>query len=511
MAKDVNIHVKTTGAQQTKQDLDGVAHSTEKLGHTTEQMGTKSGRAFKWITAGLKSLIGPLGLAAIATTLAAIAGKIAKFFDDLKAKCDEAVRNLQGVRGAFVDLFEAMDAYDERSRQQVTKGTAALLKETAVPQELGLPIINAYVRQFRGMVESGQLTEKQYQQGLRGMLSYGARHGGAATPELVTLMAGWGIVTPEQQGVLRRQIAAGAAASGLTDAELIGALGRGMPTIKAMGWTPAQAVETIAVLAAGEVGRQRASLPATTLQGLLAPQETNIAKFGIPEAIAQDPRQLLAQLQLMRGQMSQQQFTQMLTDIYGTTAAAGVSKLLTAPRGGISGAITKAATAEAIAAEQAEERLSKTSLERRDARAKARVMEEKLDVTIKEQYEEDIREIGAAARETRKRRKPIRQWFEDLFTVGEEKEKEYAAFQTWYENLSKEEKEKFLSMYRGRPGSPFDVWRFGFTPQQKYESLIEGRMPASTVNIHYHHDTIYNPRFGSDQRGPRAAPEALER
>ncbi len=507
MAKDVNIHVKTTGAQQTKQDIEGVSRSTEKLGHTTEQTGSKSSRAFKWITDGLKSLIGPLGFAAIAITIAAVAGKIAKFFDDLKTRCDEAVRNVQGIRKEFADLFEAMDAFDEKRRQQITKETAALLKEIAVSRETGLPVINAYVRQFRGMVESGQLTEEQYQQGLRGMLGYGERHGGAATPELVALMAGWGMVTPEQQGVFRRQIAAGAAASGLTDAELIGALGRGMPTIKAMGWTPAQAVETIAVLAAGEVGRKRASLPATTLQGLMAPQEANIAKLGISEAVAQDPQKLLAQLQIMRGQMSQQKFTNMLTDIYGIEAAAGVSKLLTAPRGGISGVIAKAATAEAVAAEQQEERLSKATQERRDARTKATAMEEDLNIKTKEQYEEDIREIGEAARKRFRRRRPVRQWIEELFTVGEEKEKEMAAFHKWEEELTPEERAAINEKYISYAQRTWQAWA-RMMPQERYEALTQ--QTPSVVNIHYHRDTIYTPRIGSDLRGPRAAPGALE-
>jgi hypothetical protein len=516
MAKDINIHIKTPGAQQAKQELDSVSQSAEKLGQTTEQAGTKSDRASKWVMDGLKSLVGPLGFAAIATVLASAAAKVAKFFDDLKARCDEAVRSAQSIRKEYADLFEAMDAFDERSRRRVTLETTGLLKETAVSKEIGLPIINAYTRQFRELVKSGQITEEQYQQGLKETLGYGERHGGVATPELITLLRGWNIITPEQQGIFRRQISAGAAASGLTDAELIEALGRSVPTAKAMGWTPAQTISAVATIASGEVGRQRTGLPATTMQGLLAPQLSNVVKYGISEEIAQDPYQLLVQLHQMQGQMDQQKFTRMLTDIYGTTAAAGVSKLLTAPRGDIRKVLIQAATPEAVEAEQAEERSSRATQERRDARAKAAVMEADLDVTTKEQYEEDIREIGEAKRKLFKRREPVRQWLNDFFTIGEEKEKEYAAFQSWYENLSPEEKEKFVAMWRSRTGTPFDVWQFGFTPQQKYESLVEGGMPVSKKNhealtqqgvrdIHYHHEsvTIYTPRVGDDQRGPR--------
>ncbi len=500
MAKDVNIHIKTPGAQQAKQDIEGVAHSTKKLGQTTEQAAAKSSRASKWIMTGLKSLVGPLGFAMIATVLARTALKVAKFFDELKTKCDEAVRNVQGVRKEFAELFEAMDAFDERSRQRVTKETTALLKETAVSKEIGLPIINAYTRQFRGMVESGQLTEEQYQQGLKGMLGYGERHGGAATTDLISLMRGWGMGTPEQQGAFRRQIAAGAATSGLTDAELIGALGRGMATVKAMGWTPAQAVETIATIAAGETGRQKLGLPATTLQGLLAPQVSNIAKYGISEEIAQDPQQLLMQLQLMRGQMDQQKFTRMLTDIYGTTAAAGVSKLLTAPRGDIRKALEQAAGAEGAKLEQEEERTSRATLERRDARTKAAAMEEDLDVKTKEQYEEDIREIGKSTRKRLKRREPWRQAIRDLFIIGENAEYEAAARRKWMESLAPEERVVVERKYLGHADRYEQAWK-GMSPQERYEGLTR-QAPAE---IHYHNEHVMNyyPRQGDSQVGAR--------
>ena len=339
MAKNINIHIKAKGAQRTKQELDGV-------GRSAEQMGSKTARAGAWI----RNSLGTLGFAAIAAAIAAAALKVAKFFDELKRRTDEAVKNVEDLRAGYTDLFEAMGAFSEAERKAVTVGVAETLMETGVSKQVGLPVINAYERQFGALRESGQFTEQQYQEGLRGMLTYGARHGGAATPELIAIMRGWGMVTPEQQGAFRRQIAAGAAASGLTDEELINALGRGMPTIKAMGWTPEESVSTIATLAAGEAGRKKASLPATTLQGLLVPQLTNVAKYGISEEIAQDPRQLLAALQERRGTMDQQAFTRMLTQIYGTEAAAGVSKLLGVPQAGLRATLAEAAGPSGVAA-----------------------------------------------------------------------------------------------------------------------------------------------------------------
>jgi len=195
----------------------------------------------------------------------------------------------------------------------------------------------------------------------------------------------------------------------------------------------------------------------------------------------------------------------MLTDIYGTEAAAGVSKLLTAPRGGISKTLELAAGAEGAKLEQEEERTSRITLERRDARAKAAATEEDLDVTIKEQYEEDVREIGEAKRKVLRRREPVRQWFRELFTIGEEKEKEEAAYRKWLERLTPEERraieKKYLFPSFPRLTPYAEAWE-QMPPQQKYEELVQ---TPTIINyeIHNHHDTIYNPVVGEKVKGPR--------
>jgi hypothetical protein len=508
MAKEINIHVKTTGASQSKQELDSVAQSAANLGQTTEQAGAKTGQASTWIMTGLKSLIGPLGFAAVATALAKASLKVAEFFDNVKTKTDEAVRSVQVLRAAYTDLFEALDAFDEKSREAITKQTSLLLQQTAVTKELGLPIINAYTRQFGGLVKSGELTQEQYDRGLKEMLGWGVRHGQEATPELITIMKGWGMNKPKQQGEFRRMISAASQGSGMTDEEIIESLSRGMPTIKAMGWTPQKSLETVATIAAGEVGRKKTMLPAAVLQALMTPQLTDIKKMGIPEKVTEDPQQLLAYLAAKREQVSRKDFLGMLVKLYGGEAAPGVLKLFGGPSGDISEALKQAAGPEGIKTEQEEESSRKETLESLDAATKAKKDEISQDLTKPEKYMEKVRELGAEQQKKLSFRQPTRQWFRELFTVGNEKEKEYAAFQIWYENLSPDEKEKFLTMYRGRPGTPFDVWQFGFTPQQKYEGLMGGEMPqpekaAQNINIHYHNEIIYTPRVGSDERGER--------
>ena len=476
MAKNINIHIKTRGAGQTKEQLDGVGRSARRVGDKVESMGQKSSRAGGRIRNALGSLAGHFGFAAIAAAIAAAAVKVAKFFDELKKRSDEAARDVQNIRKEFESLFEARGAYTETGRQAITLETAHLLKETAVPKELGLQIIDAYTRQFKSLVDKGELNEKSYQKGLKAMLGYAARHGGPEIADLIAMMRGWGMVTPEQQGVFRRQIAAAAEKSGLYDADIIRALGRGQSTIKAMGWSSEQAVETIAVLAAGESGREKLSLPATTLQALMAPQVSNLPEYGISEELGQDPRQLLLQLQQKQKQMDELAFTKMLRDIYGVEGAAGVHKLLTAPRRGIQETLTEAAGKQAVQIESEEERLSKLTQQRRDARAKAAAMEDELDVTLSEQYEEDIREIGAARQKRLRRREPKRQWFRELI-LFEEEEKEYAAYRKWAESLSEKQRAAIKERFEKEIFPKDFVWK-KMTPKEQFEALTGGeRVP----------------------------------
>jgi len=510
MAKNINIHVKTRGAHQTKRQLDEVGRGAKRVGSETEKMGAKSSRASKWITAGLAKIAGPAGILAVIAAMVTAGTKVAKFFDNLKSQLDESISKIQALRAEFEGLYEAKGAFTEEGRAAVTKEAVSLLKETRVSKQIGLPVIEAYERQFGGLVKTGELSKEAYAQGLKGMLGYAQRHGGAATPELIALMRGWGMATPEQQGVFRRQIAAGAATSGLTDAELITALGRGMPTIKAMGWTPTQAAETIAVLAAGETGRKKASLPATTLQGLLAPQLANIEKLGISEEIGRDPQKLLAHLAVMRGRMDPKAFSQMLTQIYGTEAAAGVYKLVGAPRGGIRGALAQAAGAEGLKAETEEERTSRETLQRITAGGEAAALEESLNRTREHQYRREIRRIGAEKqRALAEYEEPVWQYAREVLTIGKEKEKEQAAIRAWVEQLSPEERVALLGEYREPLMSEYDALRAAWkakTYEEQYEALV-GTPPtpvgAGPVTINYNNNIIYHPRFGSDERGPR--------
>jgi len=114
MAKDINIHLKTKGAKQTKDQLDQVAGGATKVGTKAKGMGDKAEKGSAKLVKMLGKLVGPLGFAAVAAGIAGAARKVAAFFDELKQRSDEAVRNVQELRQGYDDLFEAIRARLER-------------------------------------------------------------------------------------------------------------------------------------------------------------------------------------------------------------------------------------------------------------------------------------------------------------------------------------------------------------------------------------------------------------
>ena len=270
MAKDVNIHIKATGGAEAKQQLEGVAQGAQKVGSGVQDMGNKALIGSGWVQKALSFLAGPLGFAGIAGAIAGVTIKAAKFFDDIKTRSDEAVQQVQEIRNAYAELFQVMNEFSEKGRQALTLETTALLKKTAVTQQVGLPIITAYARTFE---KTGLMTGPQYKQGLEEMLRYAGRQGAGAVPEMIELMAGWEMITSQQQGAFRRMVTEAAQVSHLTEEQLVGALSKGMPAFKALEWTPEEAIIETAKIASTQITpRQRETMPATLYEAIMSPQ-----------------------------------------------------------------------------------------------------------------------------------------------------------------------------------------------------------------------------------------------
>jgi hypothetical protein len=525
MPKDINIHLKTTGAEQTKQQLEGVTQGVKQVGDKTAEMGQKASTASGMFSSLFARFAGPLGVIAVITALVGITRKVAEFFDMVKQRSDEAVRQLEQVAGGFEGIFEALGAFDEKSRQAAMEETYQLFKKKGVPEDIGLPIVKSYIQQFKGLVDSGQLTKEQYQQGLETMLSYGTRHAGAATPDLIQLMGGLGMNQPDQQAAFTRQIVAASQAVNLRDEDIIAAMSKGMLTIKAMGWSPEQALGAVATMAAaaGPNARMRATLPTIGLQAIMAPPSPEklayaevaaaqqaksaadkakaeaartktvaakttadqaeadadakqlLAEQAIAQAetLAEDPLAFLRTVEERRSIMTRDRFNRLLRDIYGDGGQLAVGGLLEG-RKDIPDIIQRAKTAQGQAADRAEEDRFKTTLRSRAAVTKAATREIELNVTDEEKLKQDVREIGKARARLLDRREPVLQRLRQTLTGTnlEAAEAEYGARRQWEESLSEQERKEILDQKILIEGlGEFPGYMRSMTPAEKWNTL----------------------------------------
>ncbi len=466
MPNDVKIKIRAEGADQAKRDVDQVAQATQQVGPAAKTSGEQAETGFSKIKSSLAGLIGPLGIAGIVTALAGAAMKVANFFDDWKRRCDEAVGKVKEIRVSMNDLFEAMGAVSEKQRSAVTTDTYRLLQETATPENIGIPIINEYTRQYKGLRDSGRMSAADYEAGLKGALGYGTLHGGDATKDLIQMMAGWNMTSAESQGQFRRMIAAGAEKSGLTDAELIGAMSRGMPTIRALGWTPQQAVENVALLAQGEAGMKRTRMPSTTIDALGSPSGTELDKYGIPQDVAQNPAALLQWVSSLRRTMDDQSYYRMLQGVYGREAAAGVLKLTKTPPGSMRGILERAAGPGGAAAEAQEFLDYKDTLEGMEAKSRATQRLDEIKTTEDQAYMKEVRNIGRGAKGRFGRDEPWTQGLKDKL-LSDTAADEEAAYELWRESLSEEDIKKM-------PQRPELYWHY-LSPEQKFNALNEAQ------------------------------------
>jgi hypothetical protein len=517
MAKDVNIHIKATGGAEAKQQLEGVAQGAQKVGSGVQDMGNKALIGSGWVQKALSFLAGPLGFAGIAGAIAGVTIKAAKFFDDIKTRSDEAVQQVQEIRNAYAELFQVMNEFSEKGRQALTLETTALLKKTAVTQQVGLPIITAYARTFE---KTGLMTGPQYKQGLEEMLRYAGRQGAGAVPEMIELMAGWEMITPQEQGAFRRMVAEAAQASHLTEEQLVGALSKGMPAFKVLGWTPEKAIIETAKIASTQITpRQRETMPAMLYEAIMSPQIPKEFEKKIPKEIQEDPAKLLDWIQQQRAIMPQKDYLKLLAGVYGAGTATGFYSWITARETGLGRIVSEAAGPAGAAREATQEAERQKTLEAAAAKTEAYKTQLELD-TVGEEAERAkmLREIGEREKGRWEIQHPKRKLLRKIFRIpqaggglveayGEEAEKEHAAYRAWEESLSLEEKTRISQkQYPGLYGP--GQWTYGalerewqgLTYKQKHTALIEepNRQPATIINNFIQtHDFNFSPVVGN--------------
>jgi len=365
--KDINIHIRAPGVEQVRQDVDNTTDSFRKMGSAAEDINRSTDKAFAdgmqtidekaklaaSSTSKLSSEAGILGSAfnmlkshimgAIAAMIAfgsiRLGRSIINAFNEYIAKADELMQKNIAVRESYKDLFEVMNQFSEQGRRGTVAETEKILAETRTPAAVGMPAIEEYTRQFKGRMKPAD-----YQKGIRQVLSYAARHGGEATPDLIQMMRGYGLNTPQQQSEFMRTITAAGGQAGLTDREMIDALGRAAPSARAMEMSPQETISIVSAIASGEIGRAKTAMPATVIDALASPQAEALKKARIT---GKTPQEIFAAVRQKTAAMSAADRYKFLQSVYGDSAAKGIYKLMT---GGV--APVEPVTPAAVAAEE---------------------------------------------------------------------------------------------------------------------------------------------------------------
>lgn len=197
---------------------------------------------------------------------------IVKVRDNAKVSSDAAVRNLEDIRKEYAELFYILDAYDEESRTRIIRETLRFFIETAAPSDLGLRVVEAYARNFHPLIAKRLLSDVQYTQGIKQMLSFANLHGRIRTPDLIILMAGWSMTDPNEQAVYCRQLTAAANYSGLKPDEMIRILTESLPSINLLKWSPVAAIEAIGTIASNKSDqRSKVAAPIEAIWALAHP------------------------------------------------------------------------------------------------------------------------------------------------------------------------------------------------------------------------------------------------
>ncbi|HUW18374.1 MAG TPA: hypothetical protein VMW16_03650 [Sedimentisphaerales bacterium] len=320
MAKDINIHLKTTGAEQTKEQLDQTARSAEKIGESTQQAGRQAVKGAEWVKSAFSAIVGPLGLAALAAAVINIVRKIRAAINDMKQASSEAVSSLAALQKASADYFEAFEAYSPEQRQAALLQARQFQAKTGLPIEASQKLLEAYKRTF------GKLNEAAVEQ----LAGYWQLHGQEATLDLVRWMGAERVTTPQRQGQITRMVSAVASETGLRDAEIISALTRYSTELRGLGWTPEETIMNIGKALAGKSPLEARRAMSSLVDGIRAFTEEKALEMKAAAEIAASEKERLAWARQTMLKMEPEARRKFARQAFGETAAPYVTGWLLA-------------------------------------------------------------------------------------------------------------------------------------------------------------------------------------
>jgi len=472
MAKDVNIHVKAENVEATKAQL-------EALGFTISEVGAKTSRAGGWMKEAFSALVGPLGVAGIVATVVAGVRKIIAAFDDMKKAASDAVHELANQQRAATSFFEAMDAYSGPQKKAALMQARGLQAATGIPQEAAMQILEAQKRTFGAV--SPQASEQ--------FAAYWAMHAQGATTDLIRWMGESKITTPERQGQIMRMISAVSKQTNLKDEELIQALVSRGERFRYLGWTPEEAITNVGK-ALGGLSPAEASRAMRGLFESLEISAETAKKLGVPKGVRASEQERLEWIRTKAATLPPERRAIFMREAFGPSAPY-VTKMFFAPAPPIT-----PLTAEEEARRFAEyQKTEEAQLEM--AKGKGVYLEGAVTPEITRQV--IIREHGKAYLKYLQIADPIRYRAIKTLGLSETAEQEIAARELWQTNQLRKKPPIGTFGKIGPHPSYFNWWE---------TTLEEERIPAleraaQTINI-YNIGTVYTPRVGSDERGPRA-------
>jgi len=253
MAKDVNIHVKAKGTQQTKQQLDGVGKSTEGVGKGVDKLSGSTEKArgfFSRFTSGL------MGWAAKLGSVAAIIAGVTRAINIQGEALKEHARIAEEQQKKLLSLQAMGEFYKERPQ---------LRKEVAAYAEFGRrPFTEVAEAWYVLRSQAARMTPQQRRGILRESLELGRMYREAPLADLINMFTLYAKATQAQdlnqvQNVLLQTITE--AGGGMADVSKL------MPTFLGPG------------MAGGLTGPEAAGLwaYATTLPEAGGPQRATTA------------------------------------------------------------------------------------------------------------------------------------------------------------------------------------------------------------------------------------------
>jgi hypothetical protein len=493
MAKDINIHVKTTGVEQAKQDFTGLAEeynsqltslrllqyqATGSTKQHTDEL-KNQGTVLGGLSESVKNyVLNWLSFTAICALVVSGFRRIIAAADDMRKAVGEAVNVLANQERAAGSFFEAMDAYSGPQRKAALAQARGVQARTGLPFEESKQLLEAQKRTF------GEINPEATDQ----FAAYWKLHAGAQTTDLIRWMGESEITDPQRQGQIMRMIGVVAKQSQLKDEDIITAIAARGERFRYMGWTPEQTITNVGKALSGLSPTEAGKAMRGMFESLEGFTEEKALELKAPLKIAASEQARLEWLQTKAAAMPPEQRRGFLHKIFGPSAPY-ITKMLFEPTPPeMQKELAFAATPEAAAQARKEAtayRETTEGIEERTAGLAKGFVETK--VSREEEIQTALRKYGKEYLEYLKRTNWLEYHIVKLGGIGEEQEYEMAA----------------LALYRELYPEPYPYLKQQkLTSKQLLANIEKGE--EQQINIHYHNETIYTPRVGSDERGPRA-------